>query len=113
MKRICGEVCRVASEATLRGRRDYAEKINLKPALLVLNVRSHEVFVRLGQINDAFDDAENTREPASDHAEHELDNALGRVSQNELVHAEPANENRTNPGRDLLVRTQRFPVGHG
>jgi hypothetical protein len=40
MKRICGEIYRVASEAALE---DAAKR--LKPALLVLNVRPDEVFV--------------------------------------------------------------------
>ena len=84
----------------------------LEPALLVLNVRSHEVLIRLREINDPFDDAENVCESAGDDAENELDNTLGCVAENEFVHSEPAHQDCADARRDLLVGAQRLPISH-
>jgi len=83
----------------------------LEPALLVLYVRSHKVFVRLRQIDDSFDQADDPADTTK--AEHQLDDPFGRVSENELVHSKPADQNRADAGRDLLVCAQCFPVSHG
>jgi hypothetical protein len=67
-----------------------------EPAFLVLYVCSYEVFVRFCQINYALDDADNTGSSASYYAEHELNNSLGRVSEDKLVYTERAYKNPAN-----------------
>src|SRR5262249_46079709 len=78
----------------------------------ILDVGSHKLFVRLGQVNDPFDDAENTRSSARHDADTQLNDSLGGVAENKLVYSEPAHENRSDAGNDFLIGPQRFPVSH-
>src|ERR1041385_3862183 len=85
---------------------------NLEPALFVLNVSSDKLFVRLRQVNDPFDDADNTRSSARYNADTQLNNSLGGVAEDELVYSECAEQNRTNTRDNLLVGSHRFPISH-
>src|SRR6185369_4727843 len=84
----------------------------LEPALLILNVRSHKLFVRLSEIDDPFDDADDARGSAGHNADTELNNSFGGVAENKLVNSKPADEDRTHAGDDLLVGSHRFPVSY-
>src|SRR5690349_14533998 len=98
MKRLCCAEPRIKSEAESR------ETWNLlEPTLLILNVCSHKLFVRLGQIDYAFDDAHNACESTSDNTQRQLNDSFSGVPKYELVYSEIAEKDRTDADRNFLV----------
>lgn len=84
----------------------------LEPSLLTLDIGSYKFFVGFSKVDDAFDYTENITQPACQQADHKLNYALGRVAQNELMDAGPAEQNSADARHDLLVGTHRLPVCH-
>ena len=75
----------------------------LEPALPTLNVRSDKLFVRLSQVDNSFNDADDVCEAAGQHTKDQLNYSFRRITQNELVNAQPAKKNRTDTCGDLLI----------
>jgi|SRR5687768_13669065 hypothetical protein len=70
----------------------------LEPAFFVLNVGSNEIFVRLGEVDDAFDDS-NDRAGATGHkSDDDLNNSFSGVAKDELVYAKATEHDSANTG---------------
>ena len=63
----------------------------LEPALVSPDIRPHKFFIRLRQINNAFDDADDAAD-ATEHAEYKLDDPFLGVTQNEFMDPESTEE---------------------
>src|SRR5580658_8843843 len=84
----------------------------LKPLFLAGDISGDEFRVGLGQIDDAFDQADETHKTIADttgkrrraktHDQH--DDARGRIAEVELVDAESAQQNRQYARHDFLFR---------
>ena len=114
MERLCCVGHRIKSEAE-SGRRLYLPK-SLEPPLLTLDIRSNEFFVRLGQIDDAFNNADNTRDnrqsSAAQNGNQQHDDSRSGIAKYELVNTKTAEQDGENSGGQLLVSAHRFPISH-
>jgi hypothetical protein len=50
-----------------------------------LDVSLNELFIRLRKVNNAFDDPDDVREAASKNTQHELNNSLSGIAEDELM----------------------------
>ena len=78
------------------------DRCGLKPALFALDVDSYKVFVAFGKIDDALDQTYNRANAAGANGDHDLNDALLRITEDELVNAETAQQYAANAGGDLL-----------
>src|SRR5215472_11628617 len=83
-----------------------------EPAFLVLDVRSDKVLIRLGQVDDSFDKPYDASGAAGYKCDHNLDDALGGISENEFVNAKTAQQNAADTGDKLLIGAHRLPALH-
>jgi hypothetical protein len=83
-----------------------------EPALLALNVGPHKLFVRLREINDALDYTDDAAGPARENRDNDLNDALVRVTQDELVNAQTTDQDSENTSQDLFIRAECFPIRH-
>jgi hypothetical protein len=81
---------------------------NLKPAFFIIDVGVHKILIALGQIDDSFDEANNTGGTTGTHANDELDDAFLGVAKVEFVNCEAAQQNAENASHNLFVRTGDF-----
>ena len=81
----------------------------LEPTLFVLNIRSHKVFIRLREIDNSLDDADDTSghgsKTTSQHGDQEHNNSFRCVAQKEFVNSEAPQKDRHDPGGNLFVRS--------
>src|SRR5438132_8574522 len=78
----------------------WAPSRGLEPALFILDVGADEFFVALGQINNAFDQADDTANPAGADSDDDLQDALLGITKNEFMNAQAAQQDTTNAGRN-------------
>ena len=87
---------------------------NLKPTLSTFDIRADKLFVRLGEVHDAFHDSNHLHNDGQHAARQQRyqqhDDAFGLVTQNEFVNAEGAQEEATNTSCYFLVRASRLPI---
>lgn len=54
---------------------------SLEPALFVLDVSSHKLFIRLRQVDNALNDAEYVANTTRQKSDHQLNNSFSRVTE--------------------------------
>src|SRR5437870_4120754 len=85
-----------------------------EPALLTMNVGSDEFFIRLSEIHDPFDDADDVHDAgqskAAKNGYQEHDKAFFLIPEHELVNPQTAYDYAKNSGNDLFVGAGLFPI---
>jgi hypothetical protein len=85
---------------------------NLKPTLLTLNVGPHKLLVRLRQVNNSFDETNDGTNAARHQSDDDLDDSFCRVTEDEFVYTEAAEQDPANARDDLFVSAFLFPILH-
>ncbi len=108
MKRLCGVDHWIKSEA------EFGLPKRLEPALLTLDIQSYKFFIRLSQIDDAFNDTDNTRDnrqgPAAQNRNQQHDDSLTGIAKDEFVDTKTAEQDGEDSRRQLFVCAHRFPI---
>src|SRR5262245_42632527 len=73
-----------------------------EPFLTPVDVSSYELLVGLSEVDDSLNDANNPTY-AAEYSQNQLDDSGIGVSENELMHAESAEQNAAKTGGNLLV----------
>src|SRR5690606_37967835 len=80
-----------------------------EPALLVVDIGVNKLLIGLGQVHDAFNQADDTHDArqkaAAQHRHAHHDDAFGGVAQVELMDAQCTDDDAENASNNLLVRT--------
>ena len=88
----------------------------LEPGLLGLDITSHELFVRLSQIDYAFNDSDhmghNSQNAATHNAGEQHYESFGCIAQYEFMDSKAAKQNSANARSNFLVCAHGFPVDH-
>jgi len=88
--------------------------IFLEPALSALNVSSHEIFVRLGEIHDPFDYCYHVhhgrQHKARQDSYQEHNNTFGLVAKDKLMNTKSADDDGANASHNLLISAPSLPV---
>src|SRR2546422_3976914 len=84
----------------------------LEPSPLILNIGSHKLLVRLREINDSLNETDNAADATRNAGDHDLNDALSRVTQNEFVNSKATQQDAANTCDQLFVRALSFPVYH-
>ena len=86
----------------------------LEPPFLTLDIRSHKFLVRLGQIDDPFNDADNTwnnrQRPAAQNRNQQHDDPRRGIAKDKLVNTKTAEQDGEDSSGQLLVSAHCFPI---
>ena len=75
----------------------------LEPAFATGLICRDEFFVGLGQVNDAFNQANESTRAASHDGDHDLDDSLFGVAEEELMDSQTSQENSQDASNDFLA----------
>ena len=85
-----------------------------EPALLAMNVGSDEFFIRLSEIHDPFDDADDVHDAgqskAAKNGYQQHDEALFLISENELMYSQSADDYTQDPSHYFLISAGPLPI---
>jgi hypothetical protein len=85
---------------------------NLEPAPLVRDVGVDEILIALRQVDDALDEADDRndagRQATSQDANQQYDEALGNVTEDELVNSQRAEQDAEDSTDDFLFGSRYF-----
>ena len=84
----------------------------LEPTLLVLDVSPDEVFVRLGEVDDSFDETDNRSDSTGHKCDDDLNNSFGGIAKDEFMNAKPAQQDPANARNQFLLGSECFPICH-
>jgi len=88
------------------------QKLKLEPTLLALDVGPDKLFVRLCQVDNSLDEADDGTDAARHQGDNDLDDSFRGVSKNKLVHTETAEQDPANTRNDLFIGALLFPILH-
>lgn len=109
---------RIAASVALRRRekpstqRSHENLKNLEPGLLILDVGPDKFFIRLGQVDDPFNQTNDRANAAGYQRDDYLNDSFGGVTEDEFMNAKTAEQYAADAGNNFLVSAHRFPVGH-
>jgi hypothetical protein len=95
-------------------RRDDGLKTNggiLEPAFFAGDVGGDKILVALRQVDDAFDETDDSTNATSQDADNQLNDAFLGVAKVEFMDAKAAQQNAEDAGHDFLFCSRRF-VAH-
>src|SRR5688572_33320427 len=103
--------CRNGNAGTNPAFRDD-QTLKLEPTLLALDVSPDKLFVRLCQVDNSLDEADDGTDAARHQGDNDLDDSFRGVSKNKLVHTETAEQDPANTRNDLFIGALLFPILH-
>src|SRR4029079_5575930 len=84
----------------------------LEPGLAAVDVGGDELVVRLGEVDDPLDHADQRADAAGQQRDDDLDDPLLLVAEVELVDAEAAQHDAEDAGSQLLLGTRSLAIAH-